>query len=264
MTRLIGPGVVSLPRALSQAGAATRTEAERLVAEGRVRVHGRIVRNPRWRVDPRKDWIEVDGKPLDFPPGPEGAVVVALNKPRGVLVTRSDPEGRPTVYGLLPSDLGLLRCVGRLDGSSARLLLATTDTSLAAALEDPARGVPREYRVKVRPRAGEAALAALRKGTRLDGRLARPLRVEPESHGPKSSWLRIALDEGRNREVRRLCGAAGFEVEHLVRISYGPVPLGDLSPGAHRVLRREEVRSLQAAARGPDSVATPGGREALQ
>jgi len=264
MGRLPRSGAVSLPRALSRAGAATRTEAERLIAEGRVRVDGKVVRSPSRRVDPRRDRIEVDGLRLDPPPAPDAAVVVALNKPRGMLVTRSDPEGRPTVFSLLPADLGLLRCVGRLDGSSAGLLLATTDTALAAALEDPAHAVPRAYRVKVKPAAGAEALAELRRGAVLDGKRSRPLRVEVESQRLRSSWLRIALAEGRNREVRRLCGAAGLEVEHLVRVSYGPVLLGDLAPGDLRVLGREEVRALRAAAGFRDSLASPGGRAGLQ
>ncbi len=242
------PGVISLPRALSRAGAATRTGAELLVAAGRVVVNGLPARDPALRVDPRRDRILVDGIPLGAPPAPGNAVVVALNKPRGMLVTRSDPEGRPTVFDILPKDLGLLRCVGRLDGASAGLLLATTDTTLAAALEDPERGVPRVYRVKVRPGLDQERRRALLAGSPVDGKRARPLRVEVESHGPRSSWLRVTLDEGRNREVRRLCAAAGLEVEHLVRTAYGPVELGDLPPGAFRILEEREKRALQSAA----------------
>jgi 23S rRNA pseudouridine2605 synthase len=212
-------------------------------------VNGRVVRDPARRVDPARDRIEVDGAPLAAPPAPGEAEVLALNKPRGVLVTRSDPEGRPTVFDLLPRDRGLLRCVGRLDATSAGLLLATVDTRLAAALEDPDRGVPRVYRVKVRPRLGDAALATLLDGAVIGGKRARPERVEVESHGPRSSWLLLTLREGRNREVRRLCAGAGLEVEHLVRVSFGPVALRDLAPGRWRVLGEEEVRLLRRAAR---------------
>jgi 23S rRNA pseudouridine2605 synthase len=213
-----------------------------------VTVGGRVARDPRVPVDPARERVEVDGTPLGEPPAPGAAEVIALNKPRGLLVTRSDPGGRATVFDLLPRDRGLLRCVGRLDAASAGLLLATTDTRLAAALEDPARGVPRVYRVKVRPRLGEAARAALLAGTRVDGRIARPEGVEVESHGPRSSWVRFRLREGRNREVRRLCAGAGLEVEHLVRVSFGPVELGDLAPGRWRVLPPEEARRLRSAA----------------
>jgi len=240
---------VPLPRALSRAGAATRTGAIALMAEGRVTVNGKVARDPGLRVDPTRDVIEVDGAPVGRPPESAGAVVLALNKPRGVLVTRSDPEGRPTVFDLLPKDLGLLRCVGRLDGASAGLLLATTDTALASALEDPDTGVPRVYRVKVHPRLDDRKRALLLDGAAVDGKEARPDAVEVESHGPRSSWLRFTLREGRNREIRRLCAGTGLAVEHLVRISYGPVDLADLAPGAFRILEEDEARALREAAR---------------
>jgi 23S rRNA pseudouridine2605 synthase len=214
-------------------------------------VDGRVVRDPAMRVDPALRRIEVDGRALAPPPARENAVVIALNKPRGVLVTRSDPGGRPTVFDLLPRDRGLLRCVGRLDAASAGLLLATTDTALAAALEDPGRLVPRVYRVKIHPRLDDAAGARLLEGVTVDGKRALPERVEIESHGPRSTWALFTLREGRNREVRRLCAAAGIEVEHLVRIAFGPVSLGPLPPGAWRVLGAAEVRALRAAARNP-------------
>ncbi len=251
------PGVVSLPRALSKAGAATRGEALRLLADGRVRVDGRVIRDAAARVDPARQRIEVDGRSMDAPPSPAGAVVIALNKPRGMLVTRKDPEGRPTVFGLLPGDRGLLRCVGRLDAASAGLLLATTDTSLAAALEDPVRGVRRVYRVKIHPRLDDGALARVLAGVEVDGKEARPESVEVESHGPRSTWARFTLREGRNREIRRLCAAAGLSVEHLVRVSYGPVELGDLAPGKWRALGGEEVRALRKAARIPGTSPFP-------
>ncbi|HEU4395348.1 MAG TPA: pseudouridine synthase, partial [Planctomycetota bacterium] len=240
-------GAVSLPRAISRAGTATRAEAERLVLAGRVTVGGQVARDPRLRVVPGRDRIEVDGAAIGAPPGP-GAEILALNKPRGVLVTRSDPGGRPTAFDLLPRDRGLLRFVGRLDATSAGLLLATADTRLAAALEDPARGVPRVYRAKVRPRLDDARREAMLAGVVIDGKRARPAAIDLQSHGPRSSWVRFTLREGRNREVRRLCAAAGLEVEHLVRVSFGPVRLGDLEPGRWRVLGEEEARALRAQA----------------
>jgi 23S rRNA pseudouridine2605 synthase len=153
------------------------------------------------------------------------------------------------VYDLLPKDLGLLRCVGRLDGPSAGLLLATTDTALAAALESPETGVVRVYRVKVHPRLDERKRILILDGVAIDGREARPDAVEVESHGPRSSWVRFTLREGRNREIRRLCAGSGLAVEHLVRIAYGPVELADLAPGAFRILEEEEARALREAAR---------------
>jgi 23S rRNA pseudouridine2605 synthase len=230
-----------------------------MIRAGRVSVNGAVVRDPARRVDPRRDRILVDGAPLGAPPTAASAVVLALHKPRGPLVTRSDPEGRPTVFDLLPRDRGLLRCVGRLDGASEGLLLATTDTALAAALEDPGAGVERVYRVKVRPRVDAAALAAILAGTVVDGRRAAPRSAAEESRGPRSSWLRVVLAEGRNREVRRLCAAAGREVERLVRVGYGPVVLGDLAPGAWRELGPGEAAALRAAAAGAVRGPRPSG-----
>ena len=243
--------MTGLARALSRAGRATRTEAARLVAAGRVRVDGRVVRDPEHRVDPARARIVVDGLPLAAPPAHGAAEVLLLNKPRGLLVTRSDPDGRPTVFDLLPRDRGLLRCVGRLDASSAGLLLATSDTRLASAIEDPAAGIPRVYRVKVRPRLADGTRAALLAGAVIDGKRVRPAAVEVESHGPRSSWVLLTLREGRNREIRRLCAGAGLEVEHLVRVAFGPVLLGDLAPGRWRPLGEEEARLLRAAADRP-------------
>ncbi len=241
---------VSLRRALSKAGAATRTEATDLVTAGRVRVGGRVVLDPALRVDPARDRIELDGRDVGDAPAPATARVLAVNKPRGVVTTRSDPEGRPTAWSLLPPDGGRLRFVGRLDRASAGLLLATDDTRLAAALEDPRAAVERVYRVKVRPRVGEDALTTVRAGVVVGRRRARPASVEVESHGPRSSWLRVTLTEGVNREIRRLAAAAGLEVEHLVRVSFGPVALGDLPPGRARELPPAEVATLRAALQG--------------
>jgi 23S rRNA pseudouridine2605 synthase len=224
---------------------ATRTEALRLIADGRVRVDGIVVRSATRRVDPGRDRIDVDGRAI----GPAGAtVVVALNKPRGRLVTRADPEGRPTVEDLLPSNLGLLRAVGRLDRASAGLLLATTDTRLAAALLDPERRVLRVYRVKVRPAVTEETRRALEAGVALEGERLSPDAVEIESRGDRSTWLRIGLREGKNREIRRLCEARGLRVLHLVRIAYGPVGLGTLAPGEWRLLSPEEIGALRETA----------------
>ena len=240
-------GSRSLVRALSRAGAATRTEAEALVAAGRVTVNGRAASSPAQRVDPGRDRIEVDGAPLAAPPAAGEAVVVAINKPRGFVVTRAHPHGRGPAVPHRPAAPGLLRFVGRLDAASAGLILATTDTGLAAALENPANAVPRVYRVKVKPRPGAKELGKLREGTVIDGRGVRPGSVILESENPKSAWLVLVLAEGRNREIRRLAAGAGLAVEHLVRVSYGPVALGDLAPGAHRLLSAAEVRALRAA-----------------
>jgi 23S rRNA pseudouridine2605 synthase len=251
-------GVLSLPRALSRAGVLTREEGRRAVLAGRVTVGGAVERDPRRRVDPSRDEVRLDGAPLPPPPAPGESPIFALNKPRGTVVTRSDPEGRPTAFDLLPRDRGLLRFVGRLDRASAGLLLATADTRLAAALEDPERGVPRTYRVKVHPRPDARALEALRRGVPLDGVPCRVLSVEVEREGPRSAWLRVALPEGRNREVRRMAAATGLEVEHLVRVAYGPVALGDLAPGSWRELSREEADALRRAAAG-GAPPRPGG-----
>lgn len=237
-----------IERLLSKWRVASRTQAQRLVREGRVRAAGIVVRDPRDVVDPRRGPVEVDGRPV----GPADVPIVwlAMNKPRGVVVTTKDPEGRPTVMDLVRDRLvpGLAP-VGRLDLASAGLLLLSNDAALADRLLAPASHVAKRYRVKVRGHLDAAALERLRRDVlEEDGLVLGPIEVEVESEGPKSSWLAISLDEGKNRQLRRRLEDVGHPVEVLVRTAIGPLGLGDLAKGTVRELTPDEVAALRAAA----------------
>ena len=205
------------------------------------------MRDPRALVDPARDVVEVDGRRVR--PEAGGTVWLALNKPRGVVSTTSDPQGRRTVMDLLEGPLPAgLAPVGRLDKASAGLLLLTNDHALADRLLDPATHVAKRYRVKVKPRLSEAAVRRLREETLVDdGLVLSPMRVEVESEGPRSTWIVVTLDEGKNRQIRRRVEDLEHEVETLVRIAVGPIALADLAPGAVRALDPSEVESLRAA-----------------
>jgi 23S rRNA pseudouridine2605 synthase len=205
------------------------------------------VRNdPRFLVQDRAA-VEVDGRRVGPPRGAGRAVYLMLNKPRGVVTTTRDPEGRRTVMDLVGADVAPgLAPVGRLDKASAGLLLLTNDHAWADAVLDPRRHVLKTYRVKVRGHPTAATLARWREETLVeDGLVLGPLDVAVESRGPKSAWLLVRLREGKNRQVRRRMEAEGHEVEVLVRRAIGPVELGDLPPGAVRPLAPREVEALR-------------------
>jgi 23S rRNA pseudouridine2605 synthase len=233
--------VVSLPRALSKLGFCSRTQAEALIAEGRVRVDGRVVRNVAARVDPGRARITVDGQPVVA----ERKVYLMLNKPRGLVTTRDDPQERATVYDCLEGlDLPFVAPVGRLDKASEGLLLMTNDTRWAQRVLDPASNVEKVYHVRIDRMPDEAMLERLEAGMVLDGerlvaRSARVLRA-----GARNAWLEVVLSEGRNRQIRRLLSAVGAEVLRLVRIDVGGVLLGDLPRGAVRHLTQGEKAML--------------------
>ncbi len=242
-----------IQKVLSRAGVASRRQAEQLMLEGRVRVNGAVVTELGTRVDPARDRIEVDDRPVDV-----RAVttrVVALNKPRNIMVTRSDPEGRPTLYDLLPAELHGLYPVGRLDFGSEGLLLLTNDGDLAQALTHPRHAVPKTYRVKVRGRLDADDVAALAGGMVLDGRRTRPVFVEPvgPSRTGRNTWYEVLLLEGRRRQIRRMMERLGHPVMRLRRIAIGPLELGDLAPGRWRELDDAEVEALRRAAGGATS-----------
>lgn len=216
-----------------------------------MRVGGAPVVDPRAFVTPGRDVIEVDGRRVG--PSETGNVWLAMNKPRGVVTTTKDPEGRRTVMDLLgPSAPPGLAPVGRLDKASAGLLLLTNDSAGADRLLDPRTHVSKHYRVKVKGRLRPDELRRLREEALVeDGLVLGAMDVAVESEGPRSTWLRITLDEGKNRQIRRRVEDLGHAVEVLVRVAIGPLALGDLAPGAVRPLTPAEVESLRAAASRP-------------
>ena len=246
-------GAVSLARALSKFGVASRREAERWVADGRVRVNGVLERTPSRWIELARDRVEVDERRVG---DDTTRVVIALHKPKGLVTTRADPGGRPTVYDAL-GDVGRwVFPVGRLDRDTSGLLILTNDHRLGERLTDPEHHVPKAYHARVLGIPAEEALQALREGLPLDdGTLTRPARVsvlgtprgDSALSGPKghpSTWLEIVLTEGKNRQVRRMGAAVGHEVVELVRVRIGRLALGELAPGEWRELGPEEVRKL--------------------
>ncbi|MEZ2331388.1 pseudouridine synthase [Mesorhizobium sp. RCC_202] len=244
---------VSLNRALSKLGLCSRKQAELLIAEGRVRVGGKVARDPSLWVDLERDSIAIDGERVIA----ERKVYLMLNKPRGLVTTRDDPEGRGTVYDCLEGlDLPYVSPVGRLDKASEGLLLMTNDTRWANGLLDPASHVAKTYHVQIASVPDEALLAQFRKGVDADGELLAARSIELLRSGGRTAWLEIVLDEGRNRQIRRLLGAFDIEVLRLVRVAIGDLQLGELAKGKARHLTAEEVAML--ASRGTISGSSGG------
>lgn len=223
-------------RALARAGIASRRKAEELVAAGRVSINGEVARTGQ-SVDPSKDVIAVDGKRVNQVSQTKRWYV--LNKPAGVITSKSDPEGRKTVFDYVPPDPGLTY-VGRLDYMTEGVLLLTTDGDAAHKLTHPSTGVEREYIATVRGPVKVAA-AEIRAGVELEDGFVQPERVEvTPSEMTRAFDLTLTIREGRTREVRRLCEAVGLEVLRLVRTSFGPVRLGALASGESRTLSAKE------------------------
>lgn len=237
---------IRIQKYLSQAGRASRREAERLMEAGRVSVNGLVVKEMGSRVVPGRDVVAVDGEVVEV--APERWIM--LHKPPGVLTTRSDPHGGRTVYDLLPDELHGLTYVGRLDLDAEGMLLFTNDGDTAHGLQHPSREVEREYWLEVAGTLEDEAIRALRAGVELDDGLARAADVLGVRPGDVTSELRIVLTEGRKREVRRMLAEVGHPVMRLRRIRYGPVTLGDLPRGSWRDLTSDEVSGLERAAAG--------------
>ena len=195
---------------------------------------------------PERVRIAIDGEAREA----AEALTVLLHKPRGVVTTRRDPEGRPTAYELVRDAGPHLQAIGRLDLASSGLLLFTTDTRLSAALLDPANAVPRVYVVTVRGSVDDASLEALSRGLTIDGVLVTP-RVTLRKRSGRETHLLVELVEGRNREIRRLFAAVGHEVTRLLRVSFGGVELGTLPPGRWRPLTYDELRTVARRGRHP-------------
>ena len=232
-----------LARVLSKLGYCSRSQGEALVREGRVSVDGRVIRDPEHRTDPGTMRVAVDGQPVSA----ERRVVLMLNKPRGLVTTRDDPEGRDTVFRCLEGlDLPHVSPVGRLDKASEGLLLFTNDTAFAQALLDPGQHAPKTYHVQVDGRPDEALLARIAGGAEDRGEWLGTLSVRPLRQGDKTAWLEIVLGEGRNRHIRRLLAAFGLETLRLVRVAIGRLELGDLAKGEVRELTQDEIGRLTA------------------
>lgn len=231
-----------LAKYIAHAGAASRRGAEELIRAGRVTVDGIPVVDPALDVD-EACRVELDGRALA---GAEPRVVYAVHKPEGVVSTARDPQGRPTVVSLIPGERSRLYPVGRLDADTTGLILLTNDGELAQQLTHPSFEVPKTYRARVRGGpVGDDALAALRRGLRLEDGMTAPARVR--RLGPAE--IELTIHEGRKRQVRRMCEAVGHPVRALRRVAIGPLRLGNLPPGAHRRLSDAEVRRLRSAAR---------------
>lgn len=230
-----------LARVISRAGLCSRSEAARQVADGRVSVNGRVVRDPEHPVATGRDRVAIDGRPLDA----AARVYVAVNKPRGLVTTVRDEQGRDTVYRCLDgSGLGWLAPVGRLDRASEGLLLMSNDPVWAARITGPESGTHKTYHVQVDAVPGPDRLAAIAQGAvDRDERLG-AVSVRLLRHGGRNAWLEVVLAEGRNRHIRRLLDAHGLAVLRLVRVAIGEVGLGSLPKGGWRHLEPAEVAGL--------------------
>jgi len=236
-----------LQKVIAAAGIASRRECEQLILDGRVEVDRKVVTELGTRVDPEQQEIRVDGEALSR----QKLVYFAINKPTGVVCTARDPAGRDRVTDLMPPNSPRVFCVGRLDIASEGLILVTNDGELANGLTHPRHGVEKIYHVKVAGRVENSVLAQLHRGVHLAEGFAHVKHVRIKSHQKKSTILEMVLDEGRNREVRRLLARVGHKVQQLRRVAVGPVRLGDLPIGAVRPLSPKEVHALeQAVSRG--------------
>ena len=243
------PSGERIAKVIARAGVASRRGAERLIAEGRVSVGGRVIDSPALNVTPG-DRVAVDGRPLAAPEPPR---LWLYHKPAGLVTTARDDKGRPTIFDKLPEDMPRVMSIGRLDINSEGLLLLTNDGAIKRRLELPSTGWLRKYRVRVRGRPTDGDFDPLRKGLRVDGETFQPMTVTFDRQQGANAWLTVGLREGRNREVRRAMEAVGVSVNRLIRVSYGPFQIGRLKPGAVEEVRRRVLRDQL----GPDATAAP-------
>jgi len=246
---------VGLARALSKLGYCSRAKAAELIRLGRVKLNGALTRNPEAPVRMGKDRIEVEGKRL----GKEKRLYWMMNKPGGVVTTAEDEQGRETVYEVLAkavkrsrAELPWMGPVGRLDKASEGLLLFTNDSEWAAKITAPETHLEKTYHVQIRGKADDSLLRALEQGIRTNsGEVLRAKRASLLRSGEKNSWIVVVLEEGKNRQIRRMLEALRVEVLRLVRVTIGPLELGTLAKGAARELTQNEKGMLDEALAAP-------------
>jgi 23S rRNA pseudouridine2605 synthase len=242
-----------LQKVLAQAGIASRRAAEQIILAGRVRVDGKIVRELGTQVDPRTNRVEVDGNKIVA----EKQIYIVLHKPRGVVCTLSDPEGRPTIAELIKDAGARVVPVGRLDFHTSGALICTNDGDFAQALAHPKKHVPKVYVAKVQGAVDDEGLDKFSERIVIDGRPTQPAQVKRLRFEGDKTWLEITLSEGRNRQVRRLGEATGFPVMRLARISHAGVTSEDLRPGQWRPLSLDELIALKRDYGVPKKVRAP-------
>ena len=227
-----------IAKVLSRAGVASRREAERMIAAGRVTVNGTQIDSPALNIT-EADLVAVDGKPVS---APEHERLWLYHKPNGLVTTDRDEKGRTTILDNLPVDMPRVMTVGRLDLNSEGLLLLTNDGGIKRKLELPSTGWLRRYRVRVNGRPSDEVFEPLRRGISAGGEQFQPMQITLDRQQGANAWLTVGLREGKNREIRRAMNEIGLSVNRLIRVSYGPFQLGDLKPGDVEEVRRKILR----------------------
>jgi len=234
--------LIRLNKFLSQAGIASRREADRLITEGRIKINSQVIQELGYKIDDQKDRIEIDGREVRQEQTP---IYLMLNKPKGYLATLKDTFGRPTVMNLLSNLKKRVFPVGRLDYDSEGLLLFTNDGELTYRLTHPRYNIKKTYLVKVKGKPDSAKLTKLKKGVFLDGKKTAPAKVTLLESNPRRSLLRVEIHEGRKREVRRMFEFIGYRVFKLVRVDFAGLKIGKLKSGTWRFLRQQEIKKLK-------------------
>jgi len=261
VTRTDSPRRIGLARALSKLGYCSRSHAFDLIRAGRVGLNGGICRDPEAPVRSERDRIEVDGREL----AAQAKVYLMLNKPRGVVTTVSDEKGRATVYAYLDEGLPWVAPVGRLDKASEGLLLLTNDSEWAACVLTPETHLDKTYHVQIGAVADAALIESIIKGIRTDdGSFLRAKSAQILRGGEKNTWLEIVLDEGKNRQIRRMLAQLRITVLRLLRVAIGPLVLGELPKGASRPLTDGDKRALDRAMRQPSALGASHRRQASE
>ena len=235
---------IRLQKIIAQAGIASRRAAEGLILEGKVAVNGEVVTELGVRANPETDEVTVEGIPVEMDLFHAKRITLLLNKPRGVMCTANDPEGRKTVYDLLDEELPRLFTVGRLDYNTEGVILLTNDGDLANKLTHPRFHVAKTYHVKVQGSLSQEAIRQLRKGVLIDGRRTLPADVEELGALEQNQWYEVVLVEGRNRQIHRMMEAVGVRVSRLKRVQFGNITNEGVNVGAWRSLSKREIEGL--------------------